>query len=134
MSTLIVSIPSPTQSIRHPNYNSYTINNDVAVIKLASPAQLNTRVSPVCLAETSDNFAGGMKCVTSGWGLTRYNGNGKFVRHLLHNTRLSLYQMISLYKKRCLGFSTCSDGISFCSVFSCKHSSYSAAGCSASAD
>ncbi|XP_062848874.1 chymotrypsin A-like [Trichomycterus rosablanca] len=59
--------------IRHPNYNSYTINNDVTVIKLASPAQINARVSPVCMAETSDNFSGGMKCVTTGWGLTRYN-------------------------------------------------------------
>nr|AHZ33699.1 chymotrypsin [Chelon labrosus] len=58
---------------KHPYYNSYTINNDILLIKLATPAQLNTRVSPVCLAETTDDFAGGMKCVTSGWGLTRYN-------------------------------------------------------------
>lgn len=77
ITTLIISILSPSQSIRHPSYNSFTINNDVAVIKLATPAQLNNRVSPVCLAETSDNFPGGSKCVTTGWGLTRYNGNGK---------------------------------------------------------
>ncbi|GAA6080705.1 chymotrypsin A-like [Tachysurus ichikawai] len=68
-----VQVMKVEKSIRHPNYNPFTINNDVALIKLASPAQLNTRVSPVCLAETSDNFQGGMKCVTSGWGLTRYN-------------------------------------------------------------
>ncbi|KAI5627111.1 chymotrypsin B1 precursor, partial [Silurus asotus] len=68
-----VQVMKIAKSIRHPNYNSYTINNDVAVIKLATPAKLSPRVSPVCLAETSDNFAGGMKCVTSGWGLTRYN-------------------------------------------------------------
>lgn len=66
---------SPIQVIQHPNYNSYTINNDITLIKLATPAQLNNRVSPVCLAATNDNFPGGMKCVTSGWGLTRYNGN-----------------------------------------------------------
>uniref|UniRef100_A0A8C6U3R7 chymotrypsin n=1 Tax=Neogobius melanostomus TaxID=47308 RepID=A0A8C6U3R7_9GOBI len=59
---------------KHPSYNGYTINNDITLIKLASPAQLNMRVSPVCLAETGDNFPGGMRCVTSGWGLTRYNG------------------------------------------------------------
>ncbi|KAG1943107.1 chymotrypsin-like protease CTRL-1 [Pimephales promelas] len=58
---------------KHPNYNSFTINNDILLIKLASPAQINTHVSPVCLAETTDDFPGGMKCVTSGWGLTRYN-------------------------------------------------------------
>ncbi|XP_060770689.1 chymotrypsin A-like [Neoarius graeffei] len=61
------------KSIRHPNYNPYTINNDVAVIKLASPARLGPRVSPVCLAATTDSFPGGMRCVTTGWGLTRYN-------------------------------------------------------------
>ncbi|XP_076863233.1 chymotrypsinogen A-like [Brachyhypopomus gauderio] len=58
---------------QHPNYNGYTINNDITLIKLASPAQLNPRVSPVCLPEASDDFPGGMKCVTTGWGLTRYN-------------------------------------------------------------
>uniref|UniRef100_A0A3B1JQP9 chymotrypsin n=1 Tax=Astyanax mexicanus TaxID=7994 RepID=A0A3B1JQP9_ASTMX len=59
--------------IQHPSYNSNTINNDVTLIKLASTAQLNTRVSPVCLPASSDDYAGGLKCVTTGWGLTRYN-------------------------------------------------------------
>ncbi|XP_054877062.1 chymotrypsin A-like [Poeciliopsis prolifica] len=68
-----VQVISPSQVFRHPQYNSYTINNDITLIKLSSPAQLNMRVSPVCLAESSDNFPGGMMCVTSGWGLTRYN-------------------------------------------------------------
>ncbi|KAL1007731.1 hypothetical protein UPYG_G00090840 [Umbra pygmaea] len=58
---------------KHPNYNGFTINNDITLIKLATPAVLGPRVSPVCVAETNDNFEGGMKCVTSGWGLTRYN-------------------------------------------------------------
>lgn len=62
------------QVFKNPRYNSYTINNDILLIKLASPAQMNTHVSPVCVAETGDNFPGGMKCVTTGWGLTRYNG------------------------------------------------------------
>lgn len=60
---------------KHPRYNGFTINNDILLIKLASPAQMSMRVSPVCVAETGDNFPGGMKCVTSGWGLTRYNGD-----------------------------------------------------------
>ncbi|XP_066509208.1 chymotrypsin B-like [Hoplias malabaricus] len=57
----------------HPNWNPSTINNDIALIKLASPASIETTVSPVCLAESSDVFAPGMKCVTTGWGLTRHN-------------------------------------------------------------
>ncbi|KAG9280899.1 chymotrypsinogen A-like [Astyanax mexicanus] len=59
--------------IQHPSYNSNTINNDITLVKLASTAQLNTRVSPVCLPASSDDYAGGLKCVTTGWGLTRYN-------------------------------------------------------------
>ncbi|XP_037548326.1 chymotrypsin A [Nematolebias whitei] len=58
---------------KHPKYNGFTINNDILLIKLASPAQLNTRISPVCVAETSDYYPGGMLCVTSGWGLLKYN-------------------------------------------------------------
>ncbi|XP_072527468.1 chymotrypsin A-like [Salminus brasiliensis] len=56
---------------KHPNFKD--LNNDILLIKLASPAKLNDHVSPVCVAETSDNFAGGMKCVTTGWGLTKHN-------------------------------------------------------------
>merc|ERR1712212_401655 len=52
---------------------SYSNNEDISLIKLAAPARLGTNVSPVCLAESTDVFAPGMTCVTSGWGLTRYN-------------------------------------------------------------
>ncbi|KAB5525881.1 hypothetical protein PHYPO_G00145300 [Pangasianodon hypophthalmus] len=58
---------------KHLRYNPLTINNDITLIKLASPAQLNAQVSPVCVAEHNDNFPGGMKCVTTGWGLTQHN-------------------------------------------------------------
>ncbi|KTG01159.1 hypothetical protein cypCar_00038254, partial [Cyprinus carpio] len=56
-----------------PQWNSNTIENEIALIKLIEPASLNTHVSPVCLAETSDEFVPGMTCVTSGWGVTRCN-------------------------------------------------------------
>ncbi|XP_070816866.1 chymotrypsin A-like [Chaetodon trifascialis] len=58
---------------KNPGFNMFTTSSDIALIKLASPIQMNARVSPVCLAETADNFPGGTQCVTSGWGLTRYN-------------------------------------------------------------
>ncbi|XP_053721953.1 chymotrypsin B-like [Synchiropus splendidus] len=63
----------PAKVFTHPNWNPRTINNDISLIKLSTPARLSTNVSPVCLAEISDNFPAGMTCVTSGWGLTRYN-------------------------------------------------------------
>ncbi|KAI4889300.1 hypothetical protein NFI96_011096, partial [Prochilodus magdalenae] len=61
------------QVFTHPDWNPSTIENDITLIKLATPAIIDSTVSPVCLAETSDVFSPGMKCVTSGWGLTRYN-------------------------------------------------------------
>lgn len=62
------------QVFTHPQWNPSTINNDIALIKLASPANLGAHVSPVCLAESSDYFAPGSTCVTSGWGLTHHLG------------------------------------------------------------
>ncbi|MBW3923207.1 serine protease, partial [Neisseria meningitidis] len=35
---------------KNPRFNGFTISHDILLIKLASPAQLNMRVSPVCLA------------------------------------------------------------------------------------
>ncbi|XP_017564117.1 chymotrypsinogen 2-like, partial [Pygocentrus nattereri] len=49
-----------------PSYNPSTLSQDIALTKLASPAQLSSNVSPVCLPETSDNFPVGTSCVTSG--------------------------------------------------------------------
>ncbi|XP_077376524.1 chymotrypsin B-like [Festucalex cinctus] len=68
-----VQVLRPAKVFTHPQWNPRTINNDIALIKLTSPARLGTNVSPVCLAEATDDFAPGRTCVTSGWGLTRYN-------------------------------------------------------------
>ncbi|KAI2662589.1 Chymotrypsin B [Labeo rohita] len=62
-----------SQVFTHPQWNPNTIEHDIALIKLTEPVSLNSHVSPVCLAETSDQFASGMICVTSGWGVTKYN-------------------------------------------------------------
>lgn len=53
----------------------FTIKNDITLLKLATPARLTARVSPVCLPEASDDFPGGLSCVTTGWGLMHHNGN-----------------------------------------------------------
>ncbi|XP_068267467.1 chymotrypsinogen 2-like isoform X2 [Nyctibius grandis] len=53
---------------KNPKFNMLTIRNDITLLKLATPARLSARVSPVCLPEATDDFPGGMTCVTTGWG------------------------------------------------------------------
>ncbi|XP_042653391.1 chymotrypsinogen 2-like [Tyto alba] len=71
------SSPSPDEQrltiekvFKNPKFNMLTIHDDITLIKLATPAKLSERVSPVCLPQATDDFPGGMTCVTTGWGLT----------------------------------------------------------------
>ncbi|KAH0619455.1 hypothetical protein JD844_000098 [Phrynosoma platyrhinos] len=57
---------------KNPKFNIFTIRNDITLLKLATPARLTTHISPVCLPEVTDDFPGGMNCVTTGWGLTKH--------------------------------------------------------------
>ncbi|KAM9327180.1 trypsin-like [Gastrophryne carolinensis] len=52
--------------LRHGSYNSRTLDNDIMLIKLASPASFNAYVQPVALA--SGCAAAGTSCLISGWG------------------------------------------------------------------
>lgn len=51
------------------------MNNDVTLLKLASPARYTQRISPVCLASSNEALPAGLTCVTTGWGRT--SGVGK---------------------------------------------------------
>uniref|UniRef100_A0A452HXC6 chymotrypsin n=1 Tax=Gopherus agassizii TaxID=38772 RepID=A0A452HXC6_9SAUR len=61
------------QVFTHPQYDSSTVNNDIALIKLATAAVLGSTVAPVCLAAAGEQYQSRQRCVTSGWGKTRYN-------------------------------------------------------------
>uniref|UniRef100_A0A3B5MN84 trypsin n=1 Tax=Xiphophorus couchianus TaxID=32473 RepID=A0A3B5MN84_9TELE len=54
--------------IRHPGYNSFTIDNDIMLIKLSRAATLNEYVQPVSLP--SGCAPAGTMCKVSGWGNT----------------------------------------------------------------
>uniref|UniRef100_A0A669CHI4 trypsin n=1 Tax=Oreochromis niloticus TaxID=8128 RepID=A0A669CHI4_ORENI len=54
--------------IRHPEYNSRTIDNDIMLIQLSQPATLNSYVQPVALP--SSCAPAGTMCTVSGWGNT----------------------------------------------------------------
>ncbi|XP_042869283.1 transmembrane protease serine 9-like [Penaeus japonicus] len=59
----------------HPSYNSQTKENNIAVIRLSSPVNLNADipVKPVCLPDASDDFSG-RTAVATGWGLMAEGG------------------------------------------------------------
>ncbi|XP_077853715.1 trypsin-2-like isoform X2 [Macaca mulatta] len=54
--------------ISHPKYNNKTLNNDIMLIKLFSPAVINDRVSTISLPTAPP--AAGTMCLISGWGNT----------------------------------------------------------------
>ncbi|KAM9216134.1 trypsin-2 [Dugong dugon] len=58
--------------IRHPRYCSWTLNNDILLIKLSSEATINSQVAPVPLP--SSCAAAGTWCLISGWGNTLSSG------------------------------------------------------------
>ncbi|XP_073673551.1 chymotrypsin-like protease CTRL-1 [Garra rufa] len=65
-----IQIKLVSKVITHPLYNSTTINNDIALLKLASPVTFTPRISPVCLAPSTINIPPGTRCFTTGWGKT----------------------------------------------------------------
>ncbi|KAM3920690.1 chymotrypsinogen 2-like [Leptodactylus fuscus] len=69
-----VQVKTIAKVFKHPKYSPFTIVNDITLIKLASPVNTQAEVSPVCVAEASDNFEGVRRCVTTGWGLTDSSG------------------------------------------------------------
>ncbi|XP_062955320.1 cationic trypsin-3-like isoform X2 [Cynocephalus volans] len=58
--------------IKHPKFNSYTLDNDIMLIKLSSAATLNSEVSTISLP--SSCASSGTKCLISGWGNTLSSG------------------------------------------------------------
>ncbi|XP_004625907.1 chymotrypsin-like protease CTRL-1 [Octodon degus] len=70
-----VQVLAISKAITHPSWNPTTLNNDLTLLKLASPAQYTTRISPVCLASSNEALYDGLKCVTTGWGRLSGVGN-----------------------------------------------------------
>lgn len=59
--------------IRHSGYSAYTLNNDIMLIKLATPATLNKAVQTIPLPTSC--VAAGTTCLISGWGNTLSSGS-----------------------------------------------------------
>jgi len=62
------------QVIRHPEYNSSTVSHDFAMVRLASPVEINDCVGTVCLPESGD-VPDGAQCWITGWGTLSSGGS-----------------------------------------------------------
>ena len=54
--------------VLHPNYDSDTNDNDIAMLRLSSPVQFNNFIRPVCLAASGSVFNNGTDSWVTGWG------------------------------------------------------------------
>uniref|UniRef100_A0A8D3B1V1 Peptidase S1 domain-containing protein n=1 Tax=Scophthalmus maximus TaxID=52904 RepID=A0A8D3B1V1_SCOMX len=57
--------------ILHPNYDSDTNNNDIALLRLSSPVKFTDYIRPVCLAASGSVFNNGTDCWVTGWGAVK---------------------------------------------------------------
>ncbi|MBN3313781.1 TRY3 protein, partial [Atractosteus spatula] len=64
---------SSSRVIRHPSFNSNTLNNDIMLIKLERAATLNSYVNTVALPTSC--AGAGTQCLISGWGNTLSSGS-----------------------------------------------------------
>jgi len=72
-----VTHTSTVQVIEHPNYDEYTTNNDIALLKLNNPVPgFNDYVKPVCMATTADEYIEYDRdtCYVIGWGALQQGG------------------------------------------------------------
>ncbi|XP_042591975.1 uncharacterized protein LOC109055827, partial [Cyprinus carpio] len=54
--------------IKHPSYNNFTNENDIALLKLRSPVTFTDYIRPVCLAAHNSVFNSGTDSWITGWG------------------------------------------------------------------
>ena len=95
--------------INHPEYNSQTMDNDIAMILLANDVEFNDNMKPVCLPDRLVNFRPGKRCTVTGFGAIKEGGPQattlmKVVVPLISNRKCSKsYGQIS-DKKVCAGY------------------------------
>ncbi|XP_024069425.1 trypsin-like isoform X1 [Terrapene carolina triunguis] len=54
------------KAIQFPQYNQYTLNNDIMLVKLAQPARFGAYVQPIPISSSCP--VPGTECLVSGWG------------------------------------------------------------------
>uniref|UniRef100_A0A8C3E503 Chymotrypsin like n=1 Tax=Corvus moneduloides TaxID=1196302 RepID=A0A8C3E503_CORMO len=68
-----VQVKTVSRAITNPGWNPNTMNNDITLLRLSTPAQLGSRVSTICLAPANLVLPTNAWAVTTGWGRTNPN-------------------------------------------------------------
>lgn len=71
----------------HPQYNPYQFDNDIALLQLVKPVQLNKYVSPACVPPPYEKMPVGKECFMTGWGKTTYPGK---MTNILRQTKMPI--------------------------------------------
>ena len=58
----------------HPNYDPYTTNNDVALLRLPKPINYTDYIRPICLPSSDVDLRSFSVCVATGFGYLQYQG------------------------------------------------------------
>ncbi|XP_013881733.1 prostasin [Austrofundulus limnaeus] len=61
---------SLSQIICHPEYNEYTVDNDICLLKLSAPVNFTDNIKPICLASADSTFNDGLNIWVTGFGTT----------------------------------------------------------------
>ncbi|XP_076047466.1 trypsin-1-like [Oratosquilla oratoria] len=74
----------------HKDYDSSTLDNDIAIIKLAEPIefQSDNKIAPVCLPDAKTNYSN-VEAIVSGWGALSSGGSSPDSLHEVAVTTLT---------------------------------------------
>ncbi|KZC05938.1 Serine protease snake, partial [Dufourea novaeangliae] len=65
------TITTIKNTIRHPNYNSAAMYNDIALVRLNKPVEITNYIRPACLYDEFDTIP--QTATVTGWGTTDYD-------------------------------------------------------------
>ncbi|GJQ84298.1 hypothetical protein Trydic_g5237 [Trypoxylus dichotomus] len=59
----------------HPNYSSWTLSNDIAVLELQTPIEFGVAVAPIALPQQDKFIPAGSEAIVTGWGRLSETGH-----------------------------------------------------------
>uniref|UniRef100_T1JFB1 Peptidase S1 domain-containing protein n=1 Tax=Strigamia maritima TaxID=126957 RepID=T1JFB1_STRMM len=74
----------------HPHYDTDTVDNDIALLKLSSPAHYDNYVIPACIPHHTTSLPVDRMCVILGWGKERHGD--QFGSNLLHEAQVPIVE------------------------------------------